>query len=163
MQAIAAAGLLTASRLAAVFLTLEKQPPLVDDRTAALERTVRVSFPPSKIVWQHYPGQGIEIQWLGTFGAGNGFYLSGHENANLRQLVDEVIPLATKRAGGHRLGVPVPLRRRLAAVDERALAGHRRCRCSRAPGQRFKEPAYLTAATAGARHLPAARRRTACA
>ena len=31
---------------------------------------------------------------------GNGYYLSGHENSNLRQLVEEVIPLATKRAGG---------------------------------------------------------------
>ena len=46
------------------------------------------------------PGQGIEIQWLGTFGEGNGYYLSGHENANLRQLSLKSLPLATKRAGG---------------------------------------------------------------
>ena len=59
-----------------------------------------MSFPPSKIVWEYYPGQGIEIQWLGTFGQANGYYLSGHENANLRQLLSEVIPLATSRAGG---------------------------------------------------------------
>ena len=51
-------------------------------------------------MWQYYPGQGIEIQWLGTFGEANGYYLSGHENANLRQLLNEVIPLATNRAGG---------------------------------------------------------------
>ncbi len=99
VQAIAAAGELTASRLPAVFLTLERnrqwwtsEPLLGDDE--------HVSFPPSLIVWEHYPGQGIEIQWLATFGEANGYYLSGHENAKLRQLLGEAIPLATQRAGG---------------------------------------------------------------
>ncbi len=105
-----------------------------------------MSFAGSKIIWEYYPGQGIEIQWLATFGEANGYYLSGHENANLRQLLDEVIPLATQRAGGHRVGVHVPAstaaRRRGRAASRRA----RRCRCSRARGSRFKEPAYLTAA-----------------
>ena len=49
-----------------------------------LNNGVRVSFPGSRLVWEYYAGQGIEIQWLGTFGAANGYYLSGHENANLR-------------------------------------------------------------------------------
>ena len=99
VQAIAAAGELTSSRLPAVFLTLERNrqwwttDPLVGGREY-------VSFPGSLIVWQHYPGQGIEIQWLASFGKANGYYLSGHENANLRQLLDEVIPLAGQRAGG---------------------------------------------------------------
>ena len=99
VQAIAAAGQFTASRLGALFLTLERnrkwwtsEPLLLADE--------RVSFPPSKILWEYYPGQGIEIQWLATFGEANGYYLSGHENANLRQLLSEVIPLATQRAGG---------------------------------------------------------------
>jgi hypothetical protein len=99
VQAIAAAGEFTPSRLPALFLTLERNrqwwttEPLIANGE-------RVSFPPSKLVWEYYAGQGIQIQWLGTFGEGNGYYLSGHENANLRQLVQEVIPLATKRAGG---------------------------------------------------------------
>jgi hypothetical protein len=99
VQAMAAAGELIASRQAVMFLTLEKneywwtQKPL-------LEGEVRVSFPPSELVWEHYPGQGIEIQWLATFGEGNGYYLSGEENSQLKQLVSEVIPLATQRAGG---------------------------------------------------------------
>jgi hypothetical protein len=59
-----------------------------------------VSVPGSRLVWEYYPGQGIEIQWLGTFGAANGYFLSGHENSNLRELLNEVIPLATQRAGG---------------------------------------------------------------
>ena len=36
---------------------------------------MRVSFPGSELVWEYYAGQGIEIQWLGTFGEGNGYYL----------------------------------------------------------------------------------------
>ena len=90
-----------------------------------LSGSERVSFPQSKLVWEYYPGQGIQIQWLATFGKANGYYLSGHENANLRALLAEAIPLASERAGRHRLGIPVPLRRRPAAVDERPLAGHR--------------------------------------
>jgi len=99
IEAMAAGGYFIASRLPVIFLTLERNrqwwttEPLVGSG-------VRVSFPGSKLVWEHYAGQGIEIQWLGTFGSANGYYLSGHENANLRQLLSEVLPLATKRAGG---------------------------------------------------------------
>ncbi|HTZ86229.1 MAG TPA: D-glucuronyl C5-epimerase family protein [Solirubrobacteraceae bacterium] len=98
-QAMAAGGYFIPSRLPVIFFTLEHNrqwwttEPLVGSG-------VRVSFPGSKIVWEHYAGQGIQIQWLGTFGAANGFYLSGKENSNLRQLLGEVLPLATKRAGG---------------------------------------------------------------
>ncbi len=99
VQAMAAAGELVPSRLPAAFLTLERnrqwwttEPLLASDE--------RVSFPGSKLIWEHYPGQGLEIQWLATFGEGNGYYLSGHENANLRQLIGEILPLATQRAGG---------------------------------------------------------------
>jgi hypothetical protein len=99
VQAMASGGYFSASRLPAIFLTLENNrrwwttEPLLSSGT-------RVSFPGSKIVWEYYGGQGIEIQWLGTFGEANGYYLSGHENANLRQLLGEVLPLATRRAGG---------------------------------------------------------------
>jgi hypothetical protein len=99
VQAMAGAGELIPSRLGALFLTLERnrqwwttEPLLSSDE--------RVSFAPSRIVWEYYPGQGIEIQWLATFGEANGYYLAGDENANLRQLLGEVIPLATARAGG---------------------------------------------------------------
>jgi len=143
-QAMAAAGQLTASRQAVIFLTLEKNQFWWTTKPL-LSGEVRLSFPPSKIVWQRYPGQGIQIQWLGTFGAANGFYLSGHENANLRRLVEEVIPLATKRAGGiaweylfHFDGGSPPWTSGLSqgtALQVMARAG-----------QRFKEPAFTEAA-----------------
>jgi len=99
LQAIAAAGELTGSRAPALFLTLERNRQWWTSERL-LSPGGRVSFPASRIVWQYYPGQGIEIQWLATFGEANGYYLAGHENANLRQLLDEVIPLASQRAGG---------------------------------------------------------------
>jgi hypothetical protein len=99
VQQIAAAGELTSSRAPAVFLTLENnlqwwttKPLLSPDQ--------RVSFPESRLVWEYYPGQGIEIQWLATFGEANGYYLEGHENTQLKEVLEEAIPLATQRAGG---------------------------------------------------------------
>jgi hypothetical protein len=99
VQAMAAAGYLSASRQAVIFLTLEKNE-LWWTTKPLLSGEVRVSFPPSRIVWEHYPGQGIEIQWLATFGAANGLFLSGHEYTAFKALVEEAIPLATQRAGG---------------------------------------------------------------
>jgi hypothetical protein len=144
VQEMAGAGELIPSRLPAVFLTLESnrqwwttEPLLASDQ--------RVMFPESEIVWEHYPGQGIEIQWLATFGEANGFYLSGHENEELRQLLAEVIPLATQRAGGiaweymfHFDGGSPPWTSGLSqgtALQVLARAW-----------SRFKEPVYLTAA-----------------
>jgi D-glucuronyl C5-epimerase C-terminus len=141
---LAAAGQFTATRLPVIFLTLERNrqwwttQPLVSSR-------VRVSFPHSLLVWERYAGQGIQIQWLGTFGKANGYYLSGHENTNLRQLLAEALPLATKRAGGiaweymfHFDGGSPPWTSGLSqgtALQVMARAW-----------SRFKEPAYLTAA-----------------
>jgi hypothetical protein len=101
VQAIAAAHGFIPSRLPALFLTLEANrtwwttEPLITPR----ER-ITVPGPGSHLVWEYYAGQGIEIQWLGTFGKANGYYLSGHENTQLKELLAEVIPLATHRAGG---------------------------------------------------------------
>ncbi len=99
VQQIAASGQLIASRLPAVMLTLENnvqwwshEPlPAADQH---------VSFPSSHLVWEYYPGQGIEIQWLATFGEANGYYDNGHDNTQLREVLEEAIPLATQRAGG---------------------------------------------------------------
>jgi hypothetical protein len=99
VQAIAAAGGFIPSRLPALFLTLERNRRWWTTEPL-LSNGERVSFPSSKLVWEYYAGQGIEIQWLATFGEANGYYLSGNENANLRQLLGEALPLATVRAGG---------------------------------------------------------------
>lgn len=99
IQAIAAAGALSPSRLPSLFLTLERNRSWWAEKYL-LSSGSRVSFPGSLLVWEYYPGQGIEIQWLATFGEANGYYLSGHANAQLRQVLDEALALASSRAGG---------------------------------------------------------------
>ncbi len=143
VQQIAAAGAFTASRLPAVFLTLERNTQWWTAEPL-LPNGQRVSFPQSRLVWEYYAGQGLEIQWLGTFGAANGYY-ARNENASLRQLLAEAIPLATKRAGGiaweymiHFDGGSPPWTSGLSqgtALQVLARAW-----------SRFREPAYLTAA-----------------
>ncbi|HEV7584900.1 MAG TPA: D-glucuronyl C5-epimerase family protein [Solirubrobacteraceae bacterium] len=99
IQAIAASGGLYSSRLPALFLTLERNRDWWTTQPL-LSSGERVSFSSSKLVWEYYAGQGLQIQWLGTFGKANGYYLTGHENGNLRQLLSEAVPLASGRAGG---------------------------------------------------------------
>lgn len=99
VQEIAAAKGLTPSRLAALFLTIERNREWWT-KGSLLSYGQRVTFPGSRLVWEYYPGQGIELQWLATFGEANGYYLSGHENEALRQVLTEALSLATKRAGG---------------------------------------------------------------
>ena len=144
VQAMASAGELIPSRLPVVFLTLERnrqwwttEPLLSDDE--------HVILPGSRIVWEHYPGQGIEIQWLATFGEANGYYLSGHENANLRQLLAEVIPLATQRAGGIAWEYMFPFDGGAPPWTSGLSQGTALQVLARA-WSRFKEPADLTAA-----------------
>ena len=51
-------------------------------------------------MWEYYPGQGIELQELGSFGKADGFYTGGPSYyGRLRQLLSELIPLAARRAG----------------------------------------------------------------
>ena len=98
LEDVAARGKLTASRVAPLFLTLERNrewwttgPLLASGR--------RVGFEGSEIVWQYYPGAGIQIQVLGTFGKVNALW-SARSNAALSRAVDELLPLAAERAGG---------------------------------------------------------------
>ncbi len=95
---MAASHAFIASRLPALFLTLERNREWWTTKYLP-GSGARVSFPPSKLVWEYYPGQGIEIQWLGTFGSANGYYLS-HNYTALGELLNEAGPLATHRAGG---------------------------------------------------------------
>jgi len=99
VQSIAAAGMLSGSLQGSLFLTLAQNRHWWTTEPL-LASGDRVKFAPSELVWEYYPGQGLEIQWLATFGEGNGYFLSGHENANLRRLIGEVIPLATRVGNG---------------------------------------------------------------
>lgn len=98
LDAIAGRGQLTVSRLPALFLTLERNirwwttgPLLAPGR--------RVSFAGSELVWQYYPGQGLQIQVLGSFGKLNALWRAKQDDS-LERLLDELLGLPAQRAGG---------------------------------------------------------------
>ncbi|MHB1469195.1 MAG: D-glucuronyl C5-epimerase family protein [Solirubrobacteraceae bacterium] len=99
VDAIASAKELTASRLPLLTLTIERNREWWAN-DSLLSYGARVSFPGSRLVWEYYTGQGIEVQWLGTFGEANGYYLAGDEDEALKQVLDEARELASERAGG---------------------------------------------------------------
>jgi len=98
VEAMATKGLLTASRLPVVFTTVERNRQWWTTEPL-LGASQRVSFTGSKLVWEYYPGQGVEIQWLASFGKANGYFFA-KETTALQELLNEAIPLASQRAGG---------------------------------------------------------------
>jgi hypothetical protein len=98
VEAIAARRQLIPSRLHPLWLTMERNlewwnegPLLASGR--------RVEFEGSELVWQYYPGQGLQLQMLGNFGKLNGLW-GGRENDRLAFMLDELLLLAAERAGG---------------------------------------------------------------
>jgi hypothetical protein len=94
---VAARGALTAPRLPALFETLARNVQWWTTGSL-LGSGQRVEFSDSELVWQYYPGEGIELQVLGTFGKANGLWAAG-DDAKLRALVDEMTLLASERGG----------------------------------------------------------------
>jgi hypothetical protein len=100
VEGMAARGSLRASRLAPLFLTLQRNlewwssgPLLVAGQ--------RVSFADSELVWQYFPGQGIQLHPLANFGKLNA-YAKGNRRNNVRNtvLLDELMAIAVPRGGG---------------------------------------------------------------
>ncbi|HLH64971.1 MAG TPA: D-glucuronyl C5-epimerase family protein [Solirubrobacteraceae bacterium] len=99
MHQIAASHQLTPSRLPAIEATLDANRLWwADGPMPAADQ--RVEFAGSQLVWQYYPGQGIQLQVLASFGKADALYAAGP--AHYRQLVallGQLIPLASDRAG----------------------------------------------------------------
>ena len=97
---IAASGKLIPSRLPALFATLERNRQWWT-RGPLLSYGQRVEFAGSMLVWEFYPGQGLELQELGSFGKAQGLCAAGPSDASqCQKLLSELIPLAARRAGG---------------------------------------------------------------
>lgn len=94
---MAGRGDLTASRLPAIFTTLKRNREWWATGRL-LSYGERVEFNDSELVWQYYPGEGIQLQVLGTFGKGNGLWMSG-DDRRLGELLDEMTTLASTRGG----------------------------------------------------------------
>ena len=96
-DAMARAGSLTPSRLEPVFETIDRNRQWWSDGRS-LTSGERVSFAGSEVIWQYYPGQGIQLQMLANFGKANALWTDEDVTA-LRRLVDELVPLAADRGG----------------------------------------------------------------
>jgi hypothetical protein len=96
---LAATKQLTPARLPALFQTLERNREWWS--TGSLLRYGdRVEFAGSELVWEYYPGQGIQLQPLASFGKADGLYTAGPpEYPRLRALLGELCGLAVTRAG----------------------------------------------------------------
>jgi hypothetical protein len=97
MHALALEHEFTASRLPALFQTLARNRQWWTSGPL-LASGERVEFARSQLVWEYYPGQGLELQELGSFGKADGLYAAGpKEYPAMEQLLAELIPLAAQR------------------------------------------------------------------
>ncbi|MEZ0293317.1 MAG: D-glucuronyl C5-epimerase family protein [Solirubrobacteraceae bacterium] len=99
-EGIAARGKLRASRLAPLFLQLERN---AEYWTASPlpSNGARVSFPGSELVFQYFPGQGLQLHPLANFGKLNAYAKgSKRNNARTTLLLDELMSIAVPRGGG---------------------------------------------------------------
>jgi D-glucuronyl C5-epimerase C-terminus len=97
---IAVAGKLTPGRLPVLFEILDNNRQWWT--TGPIPSAGQyVEFAGSQLVWEYYPGQGIELQVLATFGKADGLYTAGAADyAQMEQVLAQMIPLAVNRAGG---------------------------------------------------------------
>ena len=142
------------------------QRRVLERAAAAGRRRAGRASPAPSCVFQFYPGHGLQIQWLGTFGKLNGYWSGGKRyDARAGALLDEAMPLATERAGGLAWEYLFPFDGQDAAVGQLARPGHGPAGdgalgdAAAAPGRDLPDRA------ARARHLPdrAAARACACA
>src|SRR3954471_16680576 len=118
---IAKRGQLTVGRMPAVFLTLARNaqwwaangPPAAGSPgengargrrckpLPARARAARISFPGSELVFQYYPGLGLQLQVNGTWGRANALFGSSNPAfwARGAALLGELLPLGNLRAG----------------------------------------------------------------
>jgi hypothetical protein len=121
LERIASAGRLTGSRMPALFLQLGRNDefwggdpkfPVREDvpeepcQPASSGRAgSRLEFDGSQIVYQYYPGNGLQIQPLANFGKANGIYTACRRKearcdpTALRMLLDELVAIRSSRGG----------------------------------------------------------------
>jgi hypothetical protein len=97
---LAVRGQITAGRLPILLLTLQNNAQYWKTGKE-LVYPDRVQFQGSELVWEYYPGYGLQFQPQGTFGEADSYYTYGKAPyTQLQQVMAELLPLAVKRAGG---------------------------------------------------------------
>jgi hypothetical protein len=96
IRRLAAAGRLTA-RMPPLFLILDRNrawwakagPPAAG---------ARLRFGSSRVIFQYFPGEGLQLHPLANFGQVNGYWYD-HRDADLRSLVNDLLALRVERGG----------------------------------------------------------------
>jgi D-glucuronyl C5-epimerase C-terminus len=95
---IAQKGALSAARLEPVFMILAKNTEFW--RSSPLPSSgARVQFYGSQLIFQYYPGEGMQLQQLATWGKVNAAVNNRSRSLAIYRL-DELVPLAVNRDGG---------------------------------------------------------------
>jgi hypothetical protein len=97
VEGIAARRSLTGPRLVPLWLTLETNRAYWSTHVYG-PSTRRISFPGSQLVWQWFPGQGLQFHPLANFAKLNQLWASRSDD--MSQLLDELLALRVPRAGG---------------------------------------------------------------
>jgi D-glucuronyl C5-epimerase C-terminus len=97
VEGIAARRSLTGPRLVPLWLTLERNRAYWSANRSG-PSTRRISFPDSQLVWQWFPGQGLQFHPLANFAKLNQLWASRSDD--MGQLLDELLALRVPRAGG---------------------------------------------------------------
>jgi hypothetical protein len=97
VEGIAARRSLTGPRLVPLWLTLERNRAYWTTHSYG-PSTRRISFPGSQLVWQWFPGQGLQFHPLANFAKLNQLWASRSDD--MSQLLDELLALRVPRAGG---------------------------------------------------------------
>ncbi len=105
-ERLARGGMLSASRLEPVFLTIRRNREFWTTRPLPAPRS-RLSFRGDPVVFEYYAGRGLAIQPLASFGRANALAASclrarsryRCRPAALRRLLDRMVALASERGG----------------------------------------------------------------
>jgi hypothetical protein len=97
VEGIAARRSLSGPRLVPLWLTLERNRAYWSANVTG-PSTRRISFPGSQLVWQWFPGQGLQFHPLANFAKLNQLWASRSDD--MSQLLDELLALRVPRAGG---------------------------------------------------------------
>ena len=98
LQGISRREALSASRLPALFGGLAANRRWWSEGPL-LSGGQRVSLAGSELVYQYFPGQGIQFHPLANFGKLNALWRS-RDDGRMQRLYEELLPLAAERAGG---------------------------------------------------------------
>ena len=96
IRKLAKSGRLSAGRMPALFLMLQRNREWWASKGAP-GSGARVRFGKSLLIFQYYPGHGLQIQPLANFGAANGYWYA-NKDKSLRTLVDELVSIRVSRS-----------------------------------------------------------------